>query len=84
MTNNPDIRILRMAVNYGFRDFTEKGTTLSKVTDSKNRTEVRFPVELKRDMRVYCAKNDMTIRECIISAVRNMIGSDSDDKPSED
>lgn len=52
-----------------------KGTELSKATDNKTRTEVRLPMDLKRDMRIYCAKNDLTMRECLIAALREFIRS---------
>jgi hypothetical protein len=57
--------------------FSTEELKLSKTTDSKNRTEVRLPMDLKRDMRVYCAKNDLTMRECMISALREFIRSHS-------
>lgn len=43
---------------------------------SKQRTEVALPQDLKRDLRVFCAKNDMTIRHAVIAAVKKFIRAD--------
>lgn len=43
---------------------------------AKQRTEVALPQDLKRDLRVYCAKNDMTLRLAVITAVKKFISAD--------
>ncbi len=43
----------------------------------KQRTEVALPQDLKRDLRVFCAKNEMTIRSAVIAAVTKLIKGDA-------
>ena len=42
----------------------------------KQRTEVALPSELKRDLRVFCAKNDMTLKAALVAAVKKLIKPD--------
>lgn len=45
--------------------------------DQKQRTEVALPQDLKKDLRVFCAKNEMTLRSAVIAAVTKFIKGDA-------
>jgi hypothetical protein len=54
-----------------------KGSRENMKIDQKQRTEVALPQDLKKDLRVFCAKNEMTLRSAVIAAVTKFIKGDA-------
>lgn len=40
---------------------------------NEERLEVRIPKELRRSLRVFCARNDLTLREGVELAISRMV-----------